>query len=48
MVIFFTNTALQVGSDFKHSEFLQLFDTISTAMCVRNRILNYNKMLNAI
>jgi hypothetical protein len=57
MVIFFTSLAIAAttstpstgdGTGFRHSEFLQLFETISTAMCVRNKILNYNKMLNAI
>lgn len=48
VVIFFTNTALHLGCEFKLSEFLSLFETIQTTMSVKNRALNYSKLLNAV
>jgi hypothetical protein len=47
-VIFFTNHAIKIDSTFKHSTFLHLFETVQTAMCSRNKTLNYSKLLSAV
>lgn len=48
IVIFYTNLAISLDPKFKNSTFLRLFETVQTAMCVRNKALNYNKLLNAL